>query len=91
MLNTAQQVGGAVGTALLNTVAVAATTAYIASNGVAGAAGINPALTAGYTRAFEVGAGFLVLAAIISFFMFTIGKDAAKEDDEDDAPAVHLG
>ena len=90
MLNTSQQVGGAVGTALLNTFAVAATTAYIAANGKAGAAGINPALTAGYTRAFEAGAGFLLLAAIVAFFMLTIGKDAAKESDND-TPAVHSG
>ena len=89
LLNTSQQVGGAVGTALLNTVAVAATTAFIAVNGTATAAGIKPALTAGYTRAFEVGSGFLVLAALVSFFMFTIGKDAVKEDD--DAPVVHAG
>ena len=88
LLNTSQQVGGAVGTALLNTVAVAATTAFIAVNGTATAAGIKPALTAGYTRAFEVGSGFLVLAALVSFFMFTIGKDAVKEGD--DAP-VHVG
>ena len=89
LLNTSQQVGGAVGTALLNTVAVAATTAFIAVNGTATAAGIKPALTAGYTRAFEVGSGFLVLAALVSFFMFTIGKDAVKEGD--DAPVVHAG
>ena len=86
LLNTSQQVGGAVGTALLNTVAVAATTAYIAANGVAG--GINSALTAGYTRAFLIGSGFLVVAAVVSFLMFTIGKDAAKESD--DTP-VHVG
>ena len=89
LLNTSQQVGGAVGTALLITAYIAATTAYIAANGTAGAAGINPALTAGYTRAFGVGAGILLLAAIVAFFMFAIGRDAAKEDD--DAPAVHVG
>jgi predicted MFS family arabinose efflux permease len=89
-LNTAQQVGGAVGTALLNTVAVAATTAYIAANGIAGPAGINPALTAGYTRAFLVGAGLLVFAAILAAVLFTVGKDAVKEADDEDAP-VHMG
>jgi EmrB/QacA subfamily drug resistance transporter len=90
LLNTSQQVGGAVGTALLNTVAVAASTAFIAANGVTAAGGINPALTAGYTRAFAVGAGFLLVAAVVSFFMFTIGRDAVKESDDDDAPAVAL-
>ena len=84
LLNTSQQIGGAVGTALLNTVAVAATTAYIAANGVAG--GVNSALTAGYTRAFLFGAGFLLLAAVVSFFMFTIGKDAVKEGDDAPVP-----
>ncbi len=84
LLNTSQQIGGAVGTALLNTVAVAATTAYVAANGVAG--GINSALTAGYTRAFLFGAGFLLLAAVVSFFMFTIGKDAVKEGDDAPVP-----
>ena len=90
MLNTSQQVGGAVGTALLNTVAVAATTAYIAANGIAGPAGINPALTAGYTRAFEVGSALLLVAAILSAVLFTVGKDAVNESSDDDAP-VHMG
>lgn len=91
LLNTSQQVGGAVGTALLNTVAVAATTAYLAANAASGQAALPAALTEGYTRAFLVGAGFLVAAAIVTAFMITIGKDAAAEDDEADAPAVHLG
>ncbi len=91
LLNTSQQVGGAVGTALLNTVAVAATTAYLAANAASGQGALPAALTEGYTRAFLVGAGFLVAAAIVTAFMITIGKDAAAEDDEADAPAVHLG
>jgi EmrB/QacA subfamily drug resistance transporter len=89
LLNTSQQVGGAVGTALLNTVAVAATTAYIAVNGISGPAGINPALTEGYTHAFLYGAGFLLVAAVVSFFMFTIGRDAVQASDDD--VAVHMG
>ncbi|MFN8168568.1 MAG: MFS transporter [Candidatus Nanopelagicales bacterium] len=88
LLNTSQQIGGAVGTALLNTVAVAATTAYFAANGAAPAQ-IKAGLTEGYTHAFVWGAGFLVVAALVSAFMITIGKDAAAEDDE--APVVHVG
>ncbi|MFN8147084.1 MAG: MFS transporter [Candidatus Nanopelagicales bacterium] len=88
LINTVQQVGGAVGTALLNTVAVAATTAWIASNPAAGPAGIPQALTEGYTRAFLVGSGFMVVAAVVAFFMITIGKEAAAEDDEPVAPVV---
>ena len=90
LLNTSQQIGGAVGTALLNTVAVAATTAYFALNGADGKAAINSGLTAGYSKAFLWGAGFLLIAACVSAFMITIGKDAAAESD-DAAPAVHMG
>jgi EmrB/QacA subfamily drug resistance transporter len=89
LLNTSQQIGGAVGTALLNTVAVAATTAYFATNGAAPDQ-LKAGLTEGYTHAFVWGAGFLVVAALVSAFMVTIGKDAAAEDDED-APVVHVG
>ena len=88
LINTVQQVGGAVGTALLNTVAVAATTAWIAANPAAGPAGIPQALTEGYTRAFLVGSGFMVVAAVVAFFMITIGKEAAAEDDEPVVPVV---
>ena len=87
-LNTSQQVGGAVGTALLNTVAVAATTAYLAANAAAGQGALPAALTEGYTRAFLAGSGFLLVAAVVTAFMITIGKDAAREDDM--APAVHV-
>ena len=89
LINTSQQVGGAVGTALLNTVAVASTTAYLAANGAVGQAAKAAALTEGYTRAFLFGSGFLILAAIITATRLTIGKNAASESD--DAPAVHMG
>ncbi len=95
LINTSQQVGGAVGTALLNTVAVAATTAYFALNATGGKPlpeTTAAALTEGYTRAFLFGSGFLALAAILTATLLTIGKDAAAESDSDaEAPAVHLG
>jgi hypothetical protein len=89
LLNTSQQVGGAVGTALLNTVAVAATTAFIADNAAMGGAVIPAALTHGYTRSFFVGGCLLLVAALVTALLITIGKDAVKEDD--DAPVVHVG
>ncbi|MGE3812398.1 MAG: hypothetical protein AB7I24_12715, partial [Candidatus Nanopelagicales bacterium] len=50
------------------------------------------ALTEGYTAAFRVGAGFLVAATIITAMFLRIGKNAAAEDDEDEAaPVIHLG
>ena len=90
LLNTSQQVGGAVGTALLNTVAVAATTAFLADNAAnLGPLAIPVGLTHGYTQSFFVGGCLLLVAAVVTAFMITIGKDAVKE--EDDAPVVHVG
>ena len=70
MINTSQQVGGAIGTALLNTIAASATTTYIAAN-IAGAA--SPELVQlqgmvnGYTTAIWWAVGILVVAAGIVF------------------------
>jgi predicted MFS family arabinose efflux permease len=61
MVNTTQQVGGSLGTALLNTVAATATATYIATNGPAS---VSAGLVHGYSVAFAVGSGLLVLAAL---------------------------
>ncbi|WP_156727193.1 MFS transporter [Streptomyces apocyni] len=72
MVNTSQQVGGAIGTALLNTIAASATTAYVADR-AAGAS--NPrlleaqALVHGYTSAIWWAVGILVIAAGIAVAM----------------------
>jgi hypothetical protein len=87
LINTSQQIGGAVGVALLNTVAVTTTTAYLASHAALGQGVLPEALTAGYTRAFMVGCGMLIVAAVIAFFMLTVGKDAVSEGDETLVPA----
>ncbi|WP_026876634.1 MFS transporter [Jiangella gansuensis] len=70
MINTSQQVGGAIGTALLNTIAASATTTYISAN-LAGAS--SPELVQlqgmvnGYTTAIWWAVGILVVAAAIAF------------------------
>lgn len=61
MVNTAQQVGGSLGTALLNTIATAATVVYLRA-GVPQAR----ALVHGYTTATAWGAGVLLLAAVLA-------------------------
>ena len=81
LINTSQQVGGALGTALLNTVAVTASAAYLTAHDALGRADIPAALTEGYTRAFAVGAGFLFAAAIVALFMLKVGQEAVLEDD----------
>jgi len=85
MINTSQQVGGSLGTALLNTVAVTTSAAYLTAHTGLGRAATPVALTQGYTQAFAVGAGFLFAAAIIALFMLKVGKEAASEDDLPDA------
>jgi EmrB/QacA subfamily drug resistance transporter len=90
MINTSQQVGGSLGTALLNTVAVTTSAAYLTAHTALGRAAAPVALTQGYTRAFAVGAGFLLAAAVVALFMLKVGKEAVLEDDApvlgDDAP-----
>jgi EmrB/QacA subfamily drug resistance transporter len=66
LINATQQIGGSMGTALLNTIAATATSSYVLAHGrgsVAAAAG----LVHGYTTAFAVGAGLLAAAAVLSF------------------------
>jgi EmrB/QacA subfamily drug resistance transporter len=72
LVNTTQQVGGSLGTALLNTLAATATAAYITAHGVkASEAGI----VHGFSIAFAVGAALLALAALTSALFVTVRKD----------------
>ena len=81
MINTSQQVGGSLGTALLNTVAVTVSAAYLTAHATGGKGPIPAALTEGYTRAFAVGAGFLFAAAVVAVLMLKVGKEAVLEED----------
>jgi hypothetical protein len=64
LVNTMQQVGGSIGTALLSTIALTATTSYLAAHHTGPLA---PAIAAthGYTVAFAVSAGIFGLGAIL--------------------------
>ncbi|MEV4683991.1 MFS transporter [Streptomyces kurssanovii] len=80
MVNTSQQVGGAIGTALLNTIAASATTSYIASH-AAGAS--NPKLLElqgmvhGFSSAIWWAVGILAVAAAIAFTLINSGRPGA--------------
>ncbi|MGH9080728.1 MAG: MFS transporter [Acidimicrobiales bacterium] len=63
LVNTTQQVGGSLGTALLNTVAASATATYLASR-VHTPANVHAATVHGYTVGFIVGAVCLGAAAL---------------------------
>ncbi|GGW59556.1 MFS transporter [Streptomyces caelestis] len=80
MVNTSQQVGGAIGTALLNTIAASATTSYIADH-IAGATSRSQqqlvqleAMVEGYTSAIWFAVGILVVAAAIALTFVNAGR-----------------
>ena len=76
LLNTSQQVGGSLGTALLNTVAATASATYMTSNpDKAPTFGI----THGFTVAFTVSSALLLVGAVVLFFFINIGKEAVVE------------
>lgn len=62
--NTAQQIGGSLGVALLNTIAASATAGYISTHSHS-LANIARATVHGYTTAFWVSVGVLLLAGVI--------------------------
>ncbi|MGW5018029.1 MFS transporter [Streptomyces cacaoi] len=89
MANTSQQVGGAIGTALLNTIAASATTSYVASH--MAEATSKPAqqmlkleaMVQGYTSAIWWAVGILLVsAALVTVLVNTRGPggSAAKTD-----------
>jgi EmrB/QacA subfamily drug resistance transporter len=80
LVNTTQQIGGSLGTALLNTIAATATVNYIASHG---AGQTSEGVVHGYTVAFTWGLGALILAAVLSLVLVTKQRPAvAAEGDE---------
>jgi len=83
VLNTSQQIGGSLGAALLNTVALSSTTAFFAShiaqNGNGSVANAIASVH-GFDVAFLVGAAFLLVAAVVSFLFINVGKDALVEN-----------
>ncbi len=92
LINSTQQVGGSVGTALLNTIATTATASYLASHGIAGAtaalssasgraaATVSAATVHGFGVAFAVAGGILGLALIaVAVFINAPAGSASPE------------
>ncbi|CQR63349.1 Puromycin resistance protein pur8 [Streptomyces leeuwenhoekii] len=73
-VNTSQQVGGSIGTALLNTVATTSSTSYIAAH-LAGPGRrgeiVRQGIVHGYTVAIWLAAGILLLAGLVAALMVT--------------------
>ena len=81
MVNTSQQIGGSLGTALLSTIAVTASTNYSVANNIAQGdrSGAAFAATHGFTVAFQFSAAFLFIGAIVLFFFINVGKESLVE------------
>ncbi|CAM5357868.1 MULTISPECIES: DHA2 family efflux MFS transporter permease subunit [Streptomyces] len=80
-VNTMQQIGGAVGTALLNTLATSAATAYARGKQP------TPQLLAqaqlhSYATAYWWSAGFFLAGAVISVLLYRGGRAGVRYDDE---------
>jgi EmrB/QacA subfamily drug resistance transporter len=72
-LNTAQQVGGSIGTALLNTLAASAATAYLVGR-AANAETLKTAALHSYTTAFMWSALIFVVGAVVAGLILTKGN-----------------
>ncbi|WP_046778822.1 MFS transporter [Streptomyces yangpuensis] len=86
MVNTSQQVGGAIGTALLNTIAASATTAYLAGHAAEAAAGgaaaklvQAQAMVEGYASAIWWAVGILAASAAIALALINTGRPGAGD------------
>ncbi|QYF73956.1 MFS transporter [Cryobacterium sp. PAMC25264] len=70
MVNTSQQVGGSIGTALLNTLAATAAADYVAAHLPATAEVAAQAAVTSYATAYWWGAGFFAVGGIIAALLF---------------------
>jgi len=87
LINSAQQIGGALGLAILATVANSATKAALSSGSVRSA---SVALTRGFDRAFLVGAGFALVGAILAAVLISSrdSREHAEAARRGEAPAA---
>ncbi|WP_030778241.1 MFS transporter [Streptomyces sp. NRRL S-920] len=77
VVNSAQQVGGALGVALLNTVSTGATAAYLAEHGTSPAATVDGTVH-GYTVAIAFAVGVLLLTAVLAWVLIDSRTEAAE-------------
>jgi hypothetical protein len=75
MINTMQQVGGSLGTALLSTLSASATTSYLAGKQPS-AAVVAEATVHGYTVAFWCAAGIFAVGAVVCGLLLRSGAPA---------------
>jgi len=85
LVNTSQQIGGSLGTALLNTLAASSTAAYLAAQGKStsgsSAAVVQAGLVHGYQHAFTISAAVLALGAVTTLVLLRGGRDQRSASD----------
>ena len=77
LVNTGQQVGGSIGTALLSTLAAGAAGAYTSTHGAAADA-VAQAAVNGYTTAFTWAAGVFAIGALVTWLLLPSGTPDAE-------------
>ncbi|MGA1838020.1 MFS transporter [Herbiconiux sp. 11R-BC] len=88
MVNTSQQVGGSIGTALLNTLAATALTDFVASNQPTTPQVLSDAAIHSYSTAYWWGAAFFAFGAVMSALLFRRrGQGVSLHNPGGDAPA----
>jgi hypothetical protein len=86
-LNATQQVGGSLGTALLNTIAASAIAAYLTSHTPADRETPLLAQVDGYSAAFTWAAGLILIAAVVSAVFIKVQKEDLPASDT----VAHVG
>jgi EmrB/QacA subfamily drug resistance transporter len=81
MVNTSQQIGGAVGTALLNTLFASSIAGYLGTHGTGPLAQASAAVS-GYSTAFAWAAGIFVVGAIVTAAILPSGAQAGAPEPE---------
>jgi EmrB/QacA subfamily drug resistance transporter len=79
LVNTAQQTGGSLGVAFLNTVAAAATTNYLVSHHGGGST-VAAAAVHGYTVGFSISAGLIGAAAVLALLLLRAHRGDVFEE-----------
>nr|WP_179429864.1 MFS transporter [Spelaeicoccus albus] len=85
-VNTSQQVGGAVGTAVLNTLAIQAASAYLSTNRLSVALPIAHAAIASYIAAFWWGSALFLVGAVVTVLLLRTAVPDALKHVKDEAP-----
>lgn len=86
LLNTSQQIGGAIGLAILAGVASSSTKSYLSDHASQAAAAVPAALVHGYHSAFHVGIGFALTASVVAAVLI---KQPKGQIIEAPLPAAH--